>query len=68
MAMSTTVEVRKNTVRILEELKQRYKAKSLDETLRKLIRKAEKLPDSMFGAHPQMKPFTRADETETHES
>ena len=66
--MSTTVGVKKNTVRILKELKQRYKAKSLDETLRKLIRKAEKIPDSMFGAHPQMKPFTRADETETHES
>ena len=67
MAMSTTVEVKKNTVKILEELKRRYKAKSIDETLRKLISKAESVPDSMLGAHPKMKPFTKADEARTHE-
>lgn len=67
MAMSTTVEVKKNTAIILDELKRRYKAKSIDETLRKLINKAESVPDSMFGAHPEMKPFTRADEARAHE-
>lgn len=67
MVMSTTVEVKKNTARVLEELKRRYKAKSIDETLRKLIGKAENIPDSMFGAHPEIKPFTKADEAKNHE-
>ena len=65
--MSTTVEVKKNTARILEELKRRYRAKSIDETLRKLISRAESVPDSMFGAHREMKPFTRVDEVRAHE-
>ena len=60
--MSTTVEVKKNTARLLEELKRKYAAKSIDETVRKLISKAERIPDSMLGAHPQMKPFTVEDE------
>ncbi len=67
MDMSTTVEVKRTTARILEELKHRYRARSIDETVRKLISKAENIPDSMFGAHPDMKPFTRADEAKAHE-
>jgi len=39
----------------------------MDETIRKLIDKAENIPDSLFGAHPRMKPFSRADEAEIHE-
>ena len=65
--MSTTVEVKKNTAKVLEELKRKYGAKSIDETLRRLINKAENIPDSMFGAHPSMKPFRPRDEAEFHE-
>lgn len=65
--MSTTVEVKKNTARVLEELKRKYGAKSIDETLRRLISKAESIPDTMFGAHPEMKPFQPSDEAEFHE-
>jgi len=67
MDMPTTVEVKKTTLKLLEELKQRYKAKSIDETLRRLISKAENIPDSMFGGHPEMKPFSKADEDKDHE-
>ncbi len=65
--MSTTVKVAKKTVKVLEELKRKYRAKSIDETVRKLISKAENIPDSMFGAHPDMKPFTPRDEAKFHE-
>jgi len=65
--MSTTVEVKRNTAKILEELKRKYGTKSMDETLRKLINKAENIPDTMFGAHPEMKPFKPSDEAEFHE-
>lgn len=67
MAMSTTVEVKRNTAKVLEELKRKYGARSMDETLRRLINKAENIPDSMFGAHPKMKPFKPSDEAEFHE-
>ena len=65
--MSTTVEVKKSTVRVLEELKRKYHAKSMDETLKRLISKAEDIPDTMFGAHPEMKAFEPGDEAEFHE-
>jgi hypothetical protein len=65
--MSTTVEVKKNTARVLGELKKKYGAKSIDETLKRLISKAENIPDSMFGSHPRMKAFRPRDEAEFHE-
>ena len=65
--MSTTVEVKRNTARILEELKRKYGAKSMDETVKLLINKAENIPDSMFGAHPEMNAFRDKDEARLHE-
>lgn len=65
--MSTTVEVKRNTAKVLEELKRKYGARSMDETIRRLISKAENIPDSMFGTHPKMKPFGPDDEAEFHE-
>jgi hypothetical protein len=65
--MSTTVEVKKNTAKVLEDLKKKYHARSIDETLRRLISKAENVPQTMFGAHPRMKPFASSDEADSHE-
>ena len=67
MEMSTTVELKKNTARMLEGLKRKYGARSMDETVKLLIRKAEDLPDSMFGAHPEMKEFGPRDEATSHD-
>ncbi len=68
MVMSTTtVEVKRSTAKLLDQMKQKYEAKSMDETIRKLIDKAENVPESLFGAHPKMKPFSRADEAKSHE-
>lgn len=58
-AATTTVELKRNTARMLEDLKRKYGAKSMDETVKRLISKAENIPESMFGAHPEMKHFTR---------
>ncbi len=65
--MSTTVEVKKSTAKVLEELKKKYRAKSMDETLKRLISKAENVPDSMFGSHPEEKAFSSRDEAKFHE-
>jgi hypothetical protein len=64
---TTTLEVKRNTAKLLEELKQKYATKSADETIRKLIQRAENVPDSMFGAHPNMRRFREFDESHGHE-
>jgi len=66
-ANTTTVEVKRSTAKLLDEMKRKYNAKSADETIRKLIDKAENIPDSMFGAHKKLKPFKRSDESNAHE-
>jgi hypothetical protein len=65
--VSTTVEVKKTTAKVLEDLKRKYHARSIDETVMKLIGKAENIPDSMFGAHPKMRSFSAKDEARHHE-
>jgi len=67
MSTTTTIEVKKNTAKVLEEIKGKYHAKSMDETIRRLISRAENIPESMFGARPKMKPFISADEAKFHE-
>lgn len=64
---TTTVEVKRNTAKLLEQMKAKYHARSADETIRKLIEKAENVPESMFGAHPKMKRFNGSDEAHGHE-
>lgn len=67
MSTTTTIEVKRYTAKLLEDLKQKYETKSADETIRRLIKRAENVPDSMFGAHPRMKRFKEADEAHAHE-
>lgn len=63
----TTVEVRKNTLQALEELKAELGTRSLDETIQALIRRVRQVPRSKFGAHPKMTPFRSEDEVRSHE-
>jgi len=62
----TTIEVERRTKQLLEDLKAELKAKSLDEAIHALLRRAKKIPRSMFGAHPDMSPFTEGDEAKFH--
>lgn len=63
---TTTLEVKRNTAKLLEDLKRKYETKSADETIRRLIQKAENVSDSMFGAHPNMGRFKETDEARAH--
>jgi hypothetical protein len=65
--MSTTVEVKKTTLQMLEDLKKKFQARSIDETIRKLILTVQGVPESKFGAHPEMKSFTPRDEAGSHD-
>jgi hypothetical protein len=63
----TTVEVRKTTLQALEEMRDKLGAKSLDETIKAIVRKVRNVPESRFGAHPEMKPFSAEEEAQGHE-
>lgn len=66
MNETTTIRVSKNTVEILEKLRNKLKKRSLDETLRALIMRQRKmLINQAFGLDKnRIKPFTEEDRGE----
>jgi len=64
--MQTTVMLDKSTVQVLERLKGRYKARSYNDVIMKMAKSAECIPESRFGAHPELKTFKR-DPKDFHE-
>ena len=58
IAMETTIQLNKNTVQVLKDMKKKMHAKSYDELINALIHKQKKTPKSMFGSNPQLDPFT----------
>lgn len=66
--MATTIAVKETTLQMLNNLKEKMKAKSLDETITKAIQKIEKIPDSMFGASPGIGPFREKDRAKFREN
>ena len=65
--MLTTVEVSEKTLQMLNGLKKKLRAGSHDEVTRRLISERKKIPRSMFGSNPKLKPFSLKDEAEFHE-
>ncbi|MFH1256938.1 MAG: hypothetical protein V1494_06640 [Candidatus Diapherotrites archaeon] len=60
--LNTTIQVGKATVQVLNKLKEKYGVKSYDKVIQKIIQKEENVPKSLFGAHPELKPFKRLEE------
>ena len=48
--MTTTVQVREDTRRLLDRLKHQLKLSSYDEVIRKLVKSKTGSPESLFGA------------------
>ncbi|HLC92748.1 MAG TPA: hypothetical protein VJH23_03500 [archaeon] len=44
---------------ILDKVKRKYGVKSYDKAIRKMASKEVRVPKSLFGAHPELKPFKR---------
>jgi len=65
--LATTVQVSDKTLQILNKLKDETGLKSHDEVIRELIAERRKLPKSMFGSNPKLRPFSVRDEAESHE-
>lgn len=57
-----TIALKERTFELINELKEKEKIKSFDKLIIHLIKKKEKVPDSMFGAlKGKIKPFTPKD-------
>ncbi len=65
--MPTTIQVSERTHQMLSRLKAEMGVRSLDEVIRRLILERERLPASMFGSNPRLRPFTPEDEADLHE-
>lgn len=62
--MTTTVQVRDETRRLLERLKKQMGALSYDDVIRRLARSKSGIPDSLFGACKGSHRFVREREDE----
>ncbi|HDM60052.1 MAG TPA: ribbon-helix-helix protein, CopG family [Archaeoglobus veneficus] len=57
--MPTTIQIKEDLLKVLNRLKREYNARSYDEVIRELIRRAKRLDKSYFGAFPKLKSFER---------
>ena len=65
--LTTTVQVSEKTLQLLNKLKEEIGVRSLDHVIRDLISERKKIPRSMFGSNPKLRPFTAREEAESHE-
>ena len=65
--MTTTIAVKESTLQLLTQVKERINANSLDETIVRVITKAENIPASRFGSQPKLKRFTEKERASSHE-
>jgi predicted CopG family antitoxin len=57
--MSTTIQVKDDVQEMLDRLKKDINAKSYDEAIRYLFRKAKRMERSHFGSLPKLESFQR---------
>ena len=65
--METTIAVRESTAQLLAAVKERMHARSMDETIVRILQKNEGIPKSGFGARPKLKIFSEKERAEFHE-
>jgi predicted CopG family antitoxin len=57
--MSTTIQVKDDVQKMLDRLKKEIDAKSYDEVIRYLFKKAKRMDRSHFGSLPKLESFRR---------
>ncbi|MBI2598556.1 MAG: hypothetical protein HYW50_05180 [Candidatus Diapherotrites archaeon] len=63
---TTTIQVKRKTVNVLDKVKKKYSVSSYDKAIIKMAEKEVKIPKSLFGAYPKLKKFKR-DEEDFHD-
>ncbi len=57
--MPATIQIRDDVQQMLDRLKKEIDAKSYDEVIRYLFKKAKRMDRSHFGSLPKLEPFQR---------
>lgn len=57
--MSTTIQVHKETLKVLETLKKEMMLRSYEEVILELLKKEKRIEQSHFGTLPRLKTFKR---------
>ena len=65
--METTIAVKDSTVQILARLREKMKAKSIDETIIRIVNETGKIQKSRFGSQKGLRKFSREDRAKFHE-
>lgn len=65
--MTTTIQIDTKTLRLLKQLKGRWKTKTYDELIRRLLSKKTDLADSLFGVNPGIPSFSEEDHLKIHD-
>ncbi|MBI2452026.1 hypothetical protein HYV50_03025 [Candidatus Pacearchaeota archaeon] len=65
--METTIAVKSSTAQVLLRLKEKLRAKSVDEAIVKILQKTEKISLSRFGSNPKLRSFTEKERAKFHE-
>lgn len=65
--METTIAIKESTAQMLAYIKKKMNARSMDEVITEVVRKAEKLPKSRFGSQPDLKSFDKSERAKFHE-
>lgn len=65
--MTTTIAVKESTLQLLEKVKKKTEAGSMDEIIQILLRKFERVPTSRFGSQPRLSKFEGKDRMKAHE-
>jgi len=65
--MSTTIQIENKTLLLLKRLKTKFKVKTYDEIIRKLISKKVEPVASLLGAHPHLPSFGEQDHLFSHD-
>ena len=66
IAVTTSVQVSKKTLQLLQRLKKELGAKSHDQVIRDLIANRKRIPRPMLGCNPKLRPVSVREETESH--
>lgn len=61
---NATIAVKKSTLQILKDLKEEEGVASIDELIARLVRLRKRVPKSLRGAYPKLKPMTEREEEE----
>ncbi|MBI2335945.1 MAG: hypothetical protein HYU97_04200 [Deltaproteobacteria bacterium] len=65
--MPTTIQIENKTLLLLKRLKTKFKVKTYDEIIRKLISKKVEPVSSLLGAHSHLPSFSEQDHLFSHD-